>query len=138
MTDVTIEGYVKSIQGIIEYITLYNMEFWAQLKEDTPDLMKLSEVGTILNTSFAELEQSWLKLVRMNLDIPPFIMRIYAKFLISVMNDRESASEIIRKLSIVTQQNQQKGRTCNNPNEFSDEQTGLISISGEDVILKGL
>ena len=95
--------------------------------------MKLSDIGTLLNTNFGGLELAWQKLVRMNLDIPPFIMRIYAKFLLDVIHDRETASEIIRKLQILNQQNQQKGRTCNNPNEFSDEQTGLLSISGEDV-----
>lgn len=60
--------------------------------------MKLSDIGTQLNQALINLDFAWLKLTKMNLDIPPNIMRTYAKFLIDVVNDRETAQEIIKKL----------------------------------------
>lgn len=78
------------------------MEFWGQLKEDSPDLMKLSDIGTQLNLSLQNLDLQWLKLTKMNLDIPPNIMRTYAKFLIDVANDKETAADIIKKINITT------------------------------------
>ena len=131
--EITVEGYVKNIQARIEQATLQNLDFWQQLKEDTPDLMKLSDVGTQINHSLQSLETSWNRLVRKDLDIPTNIMRTYAKFLLDVINDKEAAAVIIKKLQVTAQQNQLKGRNCNNLNQFQDEQTGLISISGEDV-----
>jgi hypothetical protein len=53
--------------------------------------MKLSDIGTQLNLALINLDMVWLKLTKMNLDIPPNIMRTYAKFLIDVVNDRETA-----------------------------------------------
>ena len=103
VNEITIEGYVKQIHQIIEQITLQNLDFWSQLKEDSPDLMKLGDLGTQLNSSLANLDLSWKKLIRMNLDVPANLLRVYTKFLIDVINDRETAQEVIKKLQVASQ-----------------------------------
>ncbi len=43
------------------------------------------------------LRDNWKKLLKMNLDISPNLMRTYAKYLIDVIHDKESADEVINK-----------------------------------------
>ena len=118
VNEITLESYVKDIQQSIEKITLLHIEFWAQLKEDTPDLLKLNDIGSKLNTLISSLQAAWKKMVRMNMDIPPNLMRTYTKFLFDVANDRDATKEVITLLSNLLNHNTQRGRSCNNLNEF--------------------
>jgi hypothetical protein len=60
-------------------------------------LGKLYEIGIKLNYSNIMLRDNWKKLLKMNLDISPNLMRTYAKYLIDVIHDKESADEVINK-----------------------------------------
>ncbi len=52
------------------------------------DLGKLYEIGTKLNISNLILKENWKRLIKMNIDTAPNLMRIYAKYLIDVLHDR--------------------------------------------------
>lgn len=61
-------------------------------------MVKLYEIGTKLNYASFLLEENWKKMVKMNIDIAPNLMRTYAKYLLDVLHDKEQANEVIQKL----------------------------------------
>lgn len=67
------------------------MEFWSQLAEPIPDLVKLFEIGCKVNFSSMILNENWKKLVKMRIDTAPNLMRMYARYLLDVLHDREQA-----------------------------------------------
>lgn len=56
------------------------------------------------------MKENWKKLLRMDVDIPPNLMRTYAKFLIDVVNDKELAKGVIDKLHVVYSNSTKRGR----------------------------
>jgi hypothetical protein len=85
------ENYVREIQQSIEHVTQMQIDFWGQLKEDVPDLVKVNKLGIQLSHAALGLSITWKKLIRMNLELPKTLIRTYARFLIDVLDDKEAA-----------------------------------------------
>lgn len=75
MAEVTLDTHIKEIQQNIEKSTIYYIEFWSQLNEETPDLSKLYEIGTKLNLANLILRDNWKKITKMNIETAPNLLR---------------------------------------------------------------
>lgn len=83
---------------------MLHVEFWSQLSEDHPDLGKLSELGFKITLANQSAEDQWNRLDRINTHIPS-LMRIYARFLHDVMNDKDGSLTVLKKLTEISFKN---------------------------------
>jgi hypothetical protein len=71
---------------------MLHYEFWNHLLDDAPDLVRLSQQGAKINTSILTVEDHWKKLSKMSSNTPK-ALKLYASYLIEVLNDKETGNE---------------------------------------------
>ncbi|KRX01055.1 hypothetical protein PPERSA_00803 [Pseudocohnilembus persalinus] len=126
------DSHIKEFMKLIEISASDHSDFWSQLSEDVPDLTKLQEIGLSAYQSSSQLQDYWLKMNKMNIDIGPNIMRQYVRYLLDVLHDKQQAYEISQKLKDSNMQSLERAKLITNINDFTKEPVGLIAISGED------
>ncbi|KRX01054.1 PAS domain [Pseudocohnilembus persalinus] len=131
--EITIESHIKEIQYNIELSTNHHIEFWSQMAEDIPDLIKLYELGIKANQSSNVLEENWKKTEKLGLDLQaPNIMRIYIKYLLDVQHDKQSANDVISRLKLVYSTHNERAKKLTSMNDFQNESYSMVAVSGED------
>lgn len=95
---------MRSFQNKIERATLMHMDFWSQLQEDNPDLGKLNMIGAKINFSIQQVEEHWGKMQKMTHNLPK-AMRLYGKFIIDILQDKEYGEKLLDKSRLLTIQN---------------------------------
>mmetsp|Transcript_20725 Transcript_20725/g.19767 ORF Transcript_20725/g.19767 Transcript_20725/m.19767 type:complete len:216 (-) Transcript_20725:472-1119(-) len=129
------ENSFKQFKQIIEKSAILHQEFWNHLLDESPDLARLSQQGQKINTSIQSVDDLWKKLSRMNTNTPK-ALKLYASFLIEILNDKEQGNEQMMKAKEAA--NLRVNFEFNNANEdYSDlnnyalDGTPCIYISGE-------
>lgn len=77
------------------------MEFWNYLREDRPDIAKLNQCGSKINQSIAMVEMYWNQLQKLNSNMPK-ALKMYAKFLIEILNDKEGGQDLLSRAKEAT------------------------------------
>jgi PAS domain S-box-containing protein len=134
VSEIAFQNHLRQCQANIEKSALLHMEFWSQLSEDNPDLAKLNDIGSKINTSVAHVEEHWIKLQKINTNMPK-AMRLYGKFLIEIINDKEGGEELLERARNIMNINTNK-KAMNMVNmaandDFANEATPTIFMSGE-------
>ena len=62
ISETAFQNQFKVVQANIEKAALLHMEFWSQLSEESPDLGKMNDIGSKINSSVQFVEDSWIKL----------------------------------------------------------------------------
>ncbi|CAD8043447.1 unnamed protein product [Paramecium primaurelia] len=93
----------KTLQRYIERSSLLHMDFWSLLQEDFPDLSKLNELGQKINNSIVQIEDLWKKMQKQSTNLTK-ALRLYGKFQIEVLQDKEQGEELLEKSRIIQQQ----------------------------------
>lgn len=132
-TELTNENHLREIRDGIEKSSTLHIEFWSQLSEDTPDLRAILDMGTKTQMLDNALTENWKKLINQNIDLPPNLLMIYSQYLLDILHDKQAAEDVLELLKKNYQNNIDRGKITNNVNDFPNESTPLISISGEDV-----
>jgi hypothetical protein len=70
------------------------MEFWNYLKDDRPDLGKLNDCGSRINSSIMNVEMIWFELQKLNQNVPK-AMKLYGRFLMEILHDKEQGQEYL-------------------------------------------
>ena len=96
VSEIAFQNLLRQLQANIEKSALLHMEFWSQLSEDNPDLTKLNDIGSKINSSVHNVEEHWNKLLKININNTK-AMRLYGKFLIEIINDREAGDDLLEK-----------------------------------------
>ena len=96
VSEVAFQNHLRQLQANIEKSALLHMEFWSQLSEDNPDLSKLNDSGSKINSSVHNVEEHWNKLLKINANNAK-AMRLYGKYLIEIINDKESGDLLLEK-----------------------------------------
>jgi hypothetical protein len=86
------ENMFRTFKSLIEKSASLHFEFWNHLMDDSPDLVRLSVSGAKINTSINAVEDHWKKLSRMSSNAPK-ALKLYATYLIEVLNDKETGNE---------------------------------------------
>lgn len=71
---------------------MLHYEFWNHLLDESPDLVRLSQQGAKINASIMTVEDHWKKLSKMSTNTPK-ALKLYASFLIEILNDKETGNE---------------------------------------------
>lgn len=103
------------------------MEFWTQLSEDIPDLAKLNEIGIQIFSSMKEAEENWNRLKKIGGSSISKPMRVYAKYLLDVLNNKEEGEALlnqVQNLNIVVNLSQI---------DYANESLPFIFLSTEPV-----
>ena len=96
VNEITFENQFKQFQTQIERCSMLHMEFWSQLSEDTPDLSKLNEIGSKINSTTDQVDEFWMKLRKISFNLPK-AMRLYAKYLMEILNDKREGEILMNK-----------------------------------------
>ncbi|EGR34809.1 PAS domain S-box family protein, putative [Ichthyophthirius multifiliis] len=118
VNELSVQTHLKQCRTNIEKSANLHLEFWSQLSEDAPDLGKLSEIGYKINIINQLAEEQWKKL-QQNDSFIPSMMRLYAKFMIEILNDKDGGEEILMKLCDSNAKNAQ------------NKTSGLIDLNSE-------
>lgn len=94
----TAENNLRDIKMLIEKSTSLHLDFWMRLREDTPDLGKLYEVGIRMIYVDKVLDDQWKRIMKINFDMPPTLLMMYSRYLVDVQNDREEAEDVLERL----------------------------------------
>ncbi|CAD8070227.1 unnamed protein product [Paramecium primaurelia] len=132
VNEFTAENNLREIKMLIEKSTQLHLDFWIKLREDTPDLGKLYEVGLRMLYVDKVLDDQWKRIMKINFDMPPTLLMMYSRYLIDVLNDREEAEDVVERLKNLQTFDMDRGKIINNLKDFVNESTALISISAED------
>ena len=62
-------------------------EFWAELREDQPDLGKLNIIGSNISKTVNEAKENFYKMQKINPNVPQSI-KVFGTFLLNVLNDK--------------------------------------------------
>ncbi|CAD8209105.1 unnamed protein product [Paramecium pentaurelia] len=109
-TEIAFQNNMRSFQNKIERATLMHMDFWSQLQEDSPDLGKMNEIGSKINQAIIQVEELWNKMQKMTQNLPK-AMRLYAKFIIEVLQDKDYGESLLDKSKLLqTQNNKMKNK----------------------------
>ncbi|CAD8112156.1 unnamed protein product [Paramecium primaurelia] len=109
-TEIAFQNNMRSFQNKIERATLMHMDFWSQLQEDSPDLGKMNDIGSKINLAITQVEELWNKMQKMTQNLPK-AMRLYAKFIIEVLQDKEYGESLLDKSKLLqTQNNKMKNK----------------------------
>ena len=95
-SETSFQNHLRMCQANIEKSALLHMEFWSQLSEDQPDLAKLGEIGGKISSSVKAVEDQWNKLMKVNPNNSK-AMRLFGRFLIEVMHNKERGEELLDK-----------------------------------------
>eukprot|EP00347_Sterkiella_histriomuscorum_P000937 403373955 len=135
ITALNFENQFKHFKQLIEKSSMLHYEFWNHLQDESPDLVRLSQQGAKINTSILLVEDNWKKLSKMSTNTPK-ALKLYASYLIEILNDKETGNEQMVKAKEAA--NLRVNFEFNNVNEdFSDlnnyaqDGTPCIYISGE-------
>ena len=90
------DNHVRQCKSYIDKAAYYHHEFWTLLLEDKPDFIKLDKSGSKINFAVASVEDHWAKLQKISPNEPKSL-RMYAEFLIEILNDKESGAELLSR-----------------------------------------
>ncbi|KRX00126.1 hypothetical protein PPERSA_10625 [Pseudocohnilembus persalinus] len=122
--------YVK-FQDLIESSIVIYLDFWKELIEDNPDIQKLQQLGTEINTKNEQIYNDFLDLSDRN---PNHLgaLKLYGFYLKSVQNEDKEALLIIEKMFYVMKSVQMNKQFIDNEKVRYDDtsNTTIITISG--------
>lgn len=135
MAALNFESTFKQFRQQIEKSTLLHYEFWNHLQDDSPDLVRLSTQGAKINSSILAVEDQWKKLSRMSSNAPK-ALKLYATYLIEVLNDKETGNEQMIKAKEAANMRTNfdfsgAGKQDSDVNSYAQDGTPCIYISGE-------
>ncbi|KAL4432303.1 hypothetical protein ABPG74_011062 [Tetrahymena malaccensis] len=129
VNELSVQNHLKQCRQNVEKSANLHMEFWSQLSEDSPDLGKLSEIGYKINVVNSLASEQWNKLQQTDSNVPS-MMRLYAKFMIEILNDKEGGEQILLRLGDMNSRNSNKKGSA--LIDLSSESKPTIFISAED------
>ena len=90
------DNYMRQFKEATERSAYLHMEFWLEVVEPEPDLGKLDKTGSKIHLSIVVVEDYWAKLQKINANTPK-ALKLYAEFLIEILNDTEAGSELLSR-----------------------------------------
>ena len=90
------ENYKNLYQDYIRESANLHKEFWLELREEKPNLHKLSYLGSRVNSAMSYAREYWQRVSKIKQN-NPVIMRTYGRFLIDIQNDNAEGQDMIDK-----------------------------------------
>jgi PAS domain S-box-containing protein len=133
VSEIHFQNRLRNCLVNIEKSSMYHMEFWGQLCEDTPDLNKLNKIGIKIIYSVRDVEDQLFKLQRISNNMPR-ALKLYGKFLTEVTNDKDAGEEYLGQARTLINMNYSKKNGVMNysgSEDLSRNSTASILVSGE-------
>ena len=131
------DSSLRQCQQHIEKSAGLHLEFWNYLREDRPDIAKLNECGSKINQSIIMVESYWNQLQKLNSNVPK-ALKMYAKFLIDILNDKEGGQDLLSRAKDATniKQNYYDANTMHEDlsdmNAITQNGTPCIYVTGDN------
>lgn len=112
---IAFEVHMTRCFNAVLHATDLQRKFWSELLQDKPRLSPMADIGEQLNLKIKAAKESWQNIYKMRSKAPAFV-KLYAKFLIVVSNERELGQNIIEQFHLMLK------KTTNN---------GFLALDGE-------
>jgi hypothetical protein len=86
-----------------ESATKYQSMFWQELLKASTEVTRLNLIATELNTSMAQAQLAFQKLMRQNPNSPQ-VLRMYASYLIEIANENIQGNRLISRADEIEDQ----------------------------------
>ena len=122
-------------ESYMEAAAQLHTKFWSYLTEDMNDLGKLSEIGSQINSTLALIEEHWERMQRYKQNSAK-IIRLYANFLVQVLNDKDGSKELMKSVSegkayIEDAYDMDNNEELQELNKFTEGGCGVIVAAGD-------
>ena len=96
VTMLAYENCLQQCKEAIEKSAYLHMEFWLELLEAEPDLGKLDATGIRINATTSNVQELWGKVRKISPNVPK-ALKLYADYLVEVLNDTEESAELLAR-----------------------------------------
>ncbi len=96
VTMLAYENCLQQCKEAIEKSAYLHMEFWMELQEPEPDLGKLDATGIKISATVVAVQEHWNKVRKINPNVPK-ALKLYADYLIEILNNAEDGAELLAK-----------------------------------------
>lgn len=132
------EHTLQQAQNEIETSLSVQKSFWGELLEHVPDFSKLQRIGSKINRHVTEADGKCRHLLKLNRS-SPVVLRVYAGFLLNVVNDQKQGLRMLKRADRLEVQNNEM---ANNVEEIIKSNIGptsesaLLTVDCNNIIIK--
>lgn len=101
---IAFDSHMKFCIYFIKQAAEYNKLYWLELLRDAPSLEVISNIGYEMDLQITKAKENWMKLSKM-ITTSPIIIKLFSKFLISVLNEQEEGQELLKRFSKIVTKN---------------------------------
>ena len=112
-----------------EHATKFQLAFWTELLNPTPDLAVLHDVSTKINDAMNNAQDAYKKLIKLN-PMSSHLLRLYASFIIELQNQPDKAVIMLKRADDLEEAQLRANRDGANLNSALDDRSAVISVSG--------
>lgn len=131
VSEIAFQNHFRQLQANIEKSATLHMEFWSQLSEEQADLGKLNDIGSKINNSIQYVEEHWNQMQKINPNTPKAV-RLYGRFLIEVLNNKEGGENLLQHARRMAVDNQKhKHGAFANTEDFANDPSPTVFMTTE-------
>ena len=93
---IAFDNHIQLCEEFMKLSANLHKEFWAELREDQPDLGKLNMIGSNISKNVNEAKDNYYKMQKINPNVPQSI-KVFGSFLVNVLNDRTKGQELLKQ-----------------------------------------
>ena len=116
------DSTLRQIESEMKRSAQLHFDFWLSLKGESPDISRMSDIGLKINKSIVQIEEQWNYIQKINSNSPR-ALKIYSRFLNSIMNDKDRAQEYLQR---VKETMNGKSNHFDQPGQGHDENFGDV------------
>lgn len=95
---IAFETHLRLCVDFIKRASENQREFWTELLEEKPSLVKLAAIGNDINFATRKAKENWAKLYKLNSSLPS-VLKIYSKFLTSIVNEKDTGKKLMEQFN---------------------------------------
>ncbi|EGR33143.1 PAS domain S-box family protein [Ichthyophthirius multifiliis] len=103
---IAFDSHLQQCEEYMKISAQMHKEFWAELKEENPALSKLNIIGSRISQTVHEARSHYNDIQKINPRVFQTI-KVFGKFLINVLNDKENGLQLLEKAKQISQQEEQ-------------------------------
>lgn len=97
---IAFETHLRLCVEFIKKASENQRDFWSELLEERPSLVRLSSIGNGINFNIKNAKENWAKLYKLNSSIPS-VLRLYSKFLVNIVNEKETGKKLMDQFRVL-------------------------------------
>lgn len=103
---IALQNHMGLLEEYMKLSANLHKEFWAELKEEQPELRKLNIIGSRISKAVNEARDNFSKMQKIKSDVPQ-ALKVFGTFLVNVLNDKTKGQELLKQAKELKENYQQ-------------------------------